>query len=125
MAQPQIDDDEDKPLEPAVEKVRKKLVRFVAINLSLLFLAVMAVVGAVVYKSRILEPAPPAGGEIPSPEGTVEADIALPAGARVLSQSLSGNRIAIDAELADGSRAIFVYDFAERRMIGRLAITQP
>ena len=52
MAQPTFDDEEEKPLDPAVEKVRRKLVRFVAINLGLLFVALMAVVGAIVYKSR-------------------------------------------------------------------------
>ena len=51
MALPPFDDDEDKPLDPAVEQVRRKLVRFVAINLGLLFIALMAVVGALVYKS--------------------------------------------------------------------------
>lgn len=125
MTKPKIEDDEEKPLDPAVEKVRRKLVRFVGINLALLFLALMAVVGAVVYKSRTLEPAAVAGGDIPAPEGLVEAEIALPSGARIVSQSLSGNRVAIDAELADGGRAIFIYDFAERRMIGRLAIGRP
>jgi hypothetical protein len=122
MARPAFDDEEEKPLDPAVEKVRRKLVRFVAINLGLLFLALMAVVAAVVYKSRTAEPVAPIAGEISAPDGLVEADIPLPAGARIVSQSLSGNRIALDAELADGSRAIFVYDFAARRMIGRLAV---
>ena len=42
---------EDKPLDPAVERVRRKLVRFMAINLGLLFAALMAVVAAVVYKA--------------------------------------------------------------------------
>ena len=28
MAQPALDDDDDKPLDPAVERVRRKLVRF-------------------------------------------------------------------------------------------------
>jgi hypothetical protein len=51
MARPTIDDNEEKPLDPAVEKVRRKLVRFVAINLGLLFLALMAVLAAVVYKT--------------------------------------------------------------------------
>ncbi|TIM85805.1 MAG: hypothetical protein E5Y59_24635, partial [Mesorhizobium sp.] len=46
----------------------------------------------------------------------------LPVGAKVISQSLSGNRVSIDAELADGSRAIFVYDITERRIIGRFSI---
>ena len=124
MAQPTTDEDE-KPLDPAAEKVRRKLVRFVAINLGLLFFAVMAVLGAVVYKSWTPGPIAELGGEIPVPEGSViEADILLPAGAKIMSQSLSGNRIAIDAALADGSRTIFLYDFAQRRIIGRLAVTQ-
>ncbi|TGQ52781.1 fimbrial protein, partial [Mesorhizobium sp. M1C.F.Ca.ET.212.01.1.1] len=49
-------------------------------------------------------------------------DIVLPVGAKVISQSLSGNRLSIDAELADGSRSIFVYDIAERRVIGQFPI---
>ena len=46
----------------------------------------------------------------------------LPAGARMLSQSLSGTRILIDAELAGGGRALFLYDAAEGRMIGRFDV---
>lgn len=118
------DEDEEKPLDPEVEKVRKKLVRFVAINLGLLFLALMVVIAALVYKTRNAPPAsPPLAGDIQVPAGEpLSGDIVLPVGARVVSQSLSGNRVAIDAELADGSRAIFVYDIAERRMVGRFAI---
>ena len=123
MARPNIDDEDEKPLDPAVEKVRKTLVRFVAINLGLLFFAVMAVVAAIVYKSRTAEQEAVAGGEIPSPGGMVEAEILLPAGARIVSQSLSGDRIALDAELADGSRAIFLYDLAEKRLVGRFSVT--
>ena len=119
------DEDEEKPLDPEVEKVRKKLVRFVAINLGLLFLALMVVIAALVYKTRNASPpaSPPLAGDIQVPAGEPRTgDIVLPVGARVISQSLSGNRVAIDAELADGSRAIFVYDITERRIIGRFAI---
>ncbi len=122
MARPAVDDDsDDKPLDPAVEKVRKKLVRFVAINLGLLFVALMAVVGAVVYQSRTTEP--PRSDDIASQGRVIEADIPLPAGARIVSLSLSGDRISVDAELADGSRVIFLYDMAERRVVGRFAVT--
>ncbi|MEI5678678.1 MULTISPECIES: fimbrial protein [unclassified Mesorhizobium] len=127
MASPNLNDEDEKPLDPAVEKVRRKLVRFVAINLGLLFLALMAVLGAIVYKSGSKSETPVAvnGATVPSPaEGAfLSGDIALPLGAKIVSQSLSGNRISIDAELADGSRAIFLYDIAERRVIGRFAIT--
>lgn len=127
MASPNLHDEDEKPLDPAVEKVRRKLVRFVAINLGLLFIALMAVLGAIVYKSGSRPETPAAtGAGVPSPaEGAfLSGEIALPAGAKIVSQSLSGNRISIEAELADGSRAIFLYDFAERRMIGRFALTR-
>ncbi|RUW72478.1 MULTISPECIES: fimbrial protein [unclassified Mesorhizobium] len=124
MVRPIADEDEEKPLDPGVESVRKKLLRFMAINLGLLLLALMVVIGALVYKARNAPPASaPVAGDIQVPAGEpLSADIVLPVGAKVVSQSLSGNRISIDAELADGSRAIFVYDIGERRLVGRLAI---
>jgi hypothetical protein len=126
MARPTIDDNEEKPLDPAVEKVRRKLVRFVAINLGLLFLALMAVLAAIVYKTGAPSEVATVGGNevVPSPaeDGVMAGDIVLPVGARLVSHSLSGNRITLDAELAGGGRAIFLYDTAERRVIGRFDV---
>ncbi|RWL41721.1 MAG: fimbrial protein [Mesorhizobium sp.] len=124
MARPIAEEDEEKPLDPAAENVRRKLVRFMIVNLGLLFLALMVVIGALVYKARN---APVAGsapaGDVQVPVGApLSGDIVLPVGAKVVSQSLSGNRLSIDAELADGSRSIFVYDIAERRVIGQFPI---
>jgi len=119
MAGPALDDEDEKPLDPAVERVRRKLVRFVAINLGLLLLALIAVAAAVVYKSGREAPERATGGG----GALAEAEIPLPAGARIVSQSLSGDRIAIDAELAGGGRAIFLYDIAEQRLVGRFTIS--
>ena len=125
MARPAFDDEQEKPLDPAVEKVRRKLVRFVAINLGLLFIALMAVVAALVYKSRtVAPPSSEVAVEAPSPEGVAEGRIPLPAGAKIVSQSLSGNRISLSLEFSDGRRAIYLYDIAERRIVGRFAVTE-
>lgn len=125
MTQPTIDDEDEKPLDPAVEKVRRKLVRFVVINLGLLFAALMAVVAALVYKSMTVPaPAVDAGIEIASPADALEGDIRIPAGARIVSQSLSGNRLALSLEMTDGARAIYIYDLAARRIVGRYAVVQ-
>ena len=122
-------EDEDKPLDPGVERVRSRLARFMAINLGVLFLAVMAVVAAIVYKvGRAGEPARSdvAGALPPSGEEMASGRIVLPAGARMTGQALSGNRLLINAAMADGGSAIFIYDIAERRMIARLDVaTQP
>jgi hypothetical protein len=112
LAQTPFDDDE-KPLDPAAERVRRKLVRFMAINLGLLFAAVMVVVAALVYKSV----------QTPAPSGRLaEAEIALPAGARMVGHGFADGKISIDAELADGSRAIFLYDLAAEKIVGRYAV---
>jgi hypothetical protein len=121
MARP--DDEDEKPLDPSIDRLRRKLIRFMGINLGLIFLALMVVVGALVYKSYRTPPASAPASDIPTPAGQpASGDIVLPVGAKIASQSISGDRIAIDAELADGSRAIFVYDMAERRMVGRFAL---
>ncbi|HWK64020.1 MAG TPA: fimbrial protein [Rhizobiaceae bacterium] len=127
MDRPAFENDKDeKPLDPAVERVRRKLVRFVGINLGLLFLALMAVALAIVYKSRTPASEPPRGemSEIRAPAtgGTLQGDILLPVGAKLLSQSLSGNRISLLAELSDGSQTVFLFDIGEGRIIGRFPI---
>lgn len=124
MTRPEAEDEDEKPLDPSIEKVRRKMIRFMGINLGLLFLALMVVIAALVYKSRTSQPqlAAPAG-DIQLPAGQpVEGDIVLPVGARVVSQSISGDRISIDAELAGGERMLFVYDIEAQRLVGRFAV---
>lgn len=127
MAKPILDTDKDKePIDPAVERVRRKLMRFVVINLGLLFIALMAVVLAVVYKSRgpATESPRSQAPEIQLPAGneTLQADISLPAGARLLSQSLSGNHVSLLTELSDGSHMILVFDISKGRVVGRFTV---
>jgi hypothetical protein len=128
MAKPLTDENEEKPLDPAVERVRRRLVRFVGINLGILFIALMAVVAALVYRMSAPTPSAPqaAGGLVPNGEGLIEGRIALPAGARINSHAVSGDRLTLDVGLADGGRAIFLYEMGQQRMIGRFDIvTQP
>ncbi len=116
----------DEQLDPATERVRRKLVRFMAINLGILFVALMAVVIAIVYRA-FLSDSPPETEvvtEIPAPPpgSMLTGEIALPEGARVISHALSGNRLTLDIEV-DGQRSILVYDLAEGRTIGRFTLT--
>lgn len=130
MQKPTFDHElDEQPLDPAAERVQRKLMRFVVINIGILLAAVMAVLGAVVYKSGVFSSsnvsaatnaAVPSSADMPFVEGV----IALPAGARVVSQALSGDRLAIHAELPGGTTAIYHYDLAQRRMLGRYVIAE-
>lgn len=124
MARPSVDDTEEKPLDPAAERVRRKMVRFVAVNLGLLFLAVMAVLVAVVYKTFDGGAPADAVSEIPVPDGVpLELDLPLPAGSRVVGHALSGNRVSLELEGTDGKRSLLIYDIAARRVVARIALT--
>lgn len=114
MAAPSDDDPEDKPLDPAVERVRRKIVRFMAINLGLLFVALMAVAAAIVYQAG--------GGDGTAGPSALDGRIALPQGSRIVSQALSGDRLSLEVALEGGGHAIFVYDLAAARLIGRYDI---
>lgn len=122
-----LDEEEEKPLDPAVERVRRKLVRFVAINLGILFLALMAVVVALVYRAtRVGDTPPVAVSDLPLPaEGEMlTGEILLPVGARIASQAHSGSVLSLQVELAGGERTIMLYDTAQGRMIGRFSVRE-
>lgn len=101
-------------IDPATERLRRKLVRFMAINLVILGFALMAVLAIIVYRS--MTPAENAGDDFQ------EGRIVLPAGTEVLSHALSGSRILIDARLQDGTRTLFVYDITRGTLVGRFSI---
>jgi uncharacterized SAM-binding protein YcdF (DUF218 family) len=124
MAAPQSNDDE-KPLDPEVERVRRKLLRFMIVNLAILFVAFAAVIGGFIYKSsHASKRAAGQEAQIRPPSGAdaVSGTIAIPAGARIVSQTLSGKEVLLGLELADGSRSFLLYDLGAGRTLGTYAV---
>lgn len=119
--------DEEEPLDPAAERVRRKLVRFMAINLGILFVALMAVVIALVYRAVSTDSEAPAAADSVAtniPGEIVEGEIALPSGARIVGQALSGDRLALRIRLEDGGEAIVVHDIAHGTTVGRFSVIE-
>ena len=58
MTNPNFADEQEAPLDPAFEKVRRKMVRLLIISSSVIILGLMAVVYSIVYRvNRIPQPA--------------------------------------------------------------------
>ena len=108
--------DEDKPLDPAVERVRRKMMRLMAISVGIMMVGLMAVLFAIVYKIS--------ARDTPSAETAdfYETVLALPAGAKIVSQSLSGERMSLLVDRADGRQTLYVLDVASGKRIGRIEI---
>ena len=60
MTNPNFADEQEAPLDPAFEKVRRKMVRLLIVSASVIVLGLMAVVFSIVYRvNRIPQPATP------------------------------------------------------------------
>jgi hypothetical protein len=111
-----VDEDADKPLDPAMEKVRAKMVRLLMISLGIMMIGLMAVLYAIVHKMS-------AGPAVPAGTDGISSTITLPKGAQINGESLSGTRILFDLTLPDGKRELAIYDTVEARFVARHALT--
>ncbi|ALN74018.1 hypothetical protein [Aureimonas sp. AU20] len=97
------------PLDPAFEKIRRKMVRLLALSIAVLFVGLIAVLSAVVYRSA---------GPAVSTIADGGAPITLPAGARVLETSLGEGAILLRVAIGD-SEEILLVDRPSGRIVSR------
>ena len=118
------DDQEEKPLDPALENVRRKMVRLQIVSAAIMVVSLMAVFGAVVYKT--MRPAPKAAGSaasnVPS-DAAVAVTAALPQGFTVQSTALSGNQVLFYGTLASGQRQAIVFDYSVGRIVATISLS--
>lgn len=110
--------EEDEPLDPVMEKVRVKMVRLLGISIGLMLLALITVLGAVVYKiSQGSETSEEVAEDIkPNPQAVStlvlleNLEVDVPEGARVISSNLSQGNLLLDLRLSDGTRQFWIVD---------------
>lgn len=117
------DDQEEKPLDPAMESVRRKMVRLQIVSGAIMFVSLMAVFGAVVYKVMHSEPAAPAAtvSGVPS-DAPLAATVSLPLGFKVQSTSFSSGQILFYGETAEGRNKALVFDLRTGRTVADVSV---
>lgn len=125
MQDPNIEKEEEKPLDPEMEKVRRKMVRLLGISLGIMFIGVMAVLIAVVYKintagdDEVIDPT--MQPEIPvMVSGNLE--VVLPVGFVTTSFDLDGTRGAITGTTSDGKQHILIVDLKTGEIISDILL---
>jgi len=116
-------EEDEKPLDPAMEKVRRKMIRLLGVSIGVMMAGLMAVLFAIVYKmnsgeSDKLATSAASNGPIMS-----SGEIILPEGAYLNGQSLSGDRLALDVTLKGGARQIQIFDMAQQKVVARYSVT--
>jgi hypothetical protein len=118
---------EDKPLDPVMEGVRRKMVKLQLISGGIMAVLFLAVLVSIVYKlTREEGGAQPVAASAPSlavpSDQPLSLTANLPAGFRVTQTSLSGSQMLIYGETAAGERKAFVFDLALGRIIADVTL---
>lgn len=119
-------DAEEVPLDPTMERVRRKMIRLLAVSIGVMVIGLMAVLAAIVYKINqpVQEVATAVRSEVPGqPLGAALAGeaITLDPGTRILSHNLSANTLSLETRLGDGTRQVLLYDVATKRVVARIS----
>ncbi len=104
-------EEEEKPLDPAAERLRRKMIQLLAVSIGIMLVGVMAVLGVVVYKTL------PRQQEL----GAATISIDLPAEEEIVETALDGDRAMIRTR-AGGVDRLYVVSLADGRVLKRLDI---
>ena len=114
-----VHDEDEAPLDPAQERLRRKLVRLLLVSGGIMMLGLIAVFAAIVYKvSESGRAAEPSGGGL-SAEAPAQGRIAVPAGYRLTDTALDGERALLTFAGPDGSSMLLVVDLATGAELAR------
>ncbi|KQQ36420.1 hypothetical protein ASG19_08255 [Rhizobium sp. Leaf306] len=125
MPQPEVEEKEE-PLDPAMERIRRKMVLLQLVSGGILFVCFMAVLAAIVYKISQRPADGPAtvatSGSFTVPsDQPLKATAALPTGFQIDNVSMSGSQLVFLGQL-NGSRKVFVFDIVLGRIVADVTI---
>src|SRR6185295_3000030 len=96
------DSEDDAPLDPAAERLRRKLARLLFVSGGIMMLGLIAVFAAIVYKVTVRgERAGRHSAAFP-----VEGNIAVPPGYKIVSAALDGDRALLTLADPNGSTSL-------------------
>jgi hypothetical protein len=118
------DEDEEPPLDPAAEKLRRKLTRLLIGSFGIMGLGFVAVFIAILYRTGVFgEPEGTTASLASGPAGAVLSGmIPLGAGERIVDTDLDGVRILLRVQDGSGAQSLILFDSATGRVVGRYGL---
>ncbi|EJF79062.1 hypothetical protein MCO_00527 [Bartonella sp. DB5-6] len=116
---------QDYPLDPAVERVRKKLMCFMIVSISITLILILAVLFAVIYKTVTMGSSPKQIDSFSSynkKSKIVHHTLSLPKNTQILSQSLAEDKIMLKVLTSEGQTKFMVYNYQTGALIAVLSL---
>ena len=115
------DDTEEQPLDPVMERVRKKMIRLMIISTGIMMIGLLAVLFAIIYKFS--NPSIDGGSDTARvPVDPVEINLGLAENARINEVSVQSGRVIFDVEEPDNKRRVIIVDTTSGQIISRINI---
>ena len=109
---------EDEPLDPAVEAIRVKMVRLLAVSGGIMMLGLMAVLFGIVYKINQTDNA-----KIVPPPVAKLVDLKIPKGSKVVRSEIQDDRIVLNLSLVEGGTMIRIFK-RDGRLVSSYSISE-
>ncbi len=123
-------EDEEAPLDPVMERVRKKMIRLLVISMGTIFVSLMVVVYTIVYKINNLPEEPEEetvsvskvqpGFNVADFREMVEVD--LPSGAELKSSQLEGNLFILEIGLPNSQTQVRIINLLSGEVVSTVNI---
>ncbi len=123
---------EDQPLDPAVERVRAKMMRMMGISVAIMVIGLGSVIGAIIYKfsnrgadeaKNTRETGNVQAGSIDVMRD-ISGEIQLPSGSVVIDTQLANDRILLHIRGANGEKSLWIYDLGANRIFAKISISR-
>ena len=125
MSQHRIEDQEDEPLDPAVEMVRRRMLRLQIVSALIMVISLMAVFGAILYKvlgKSDHQTAAVSSGVIVPSDAPRALTANLPRGFIISDISYGNGQALIYGEKLNGEQTLYLFDLQSGRMAADVEI---
>ncbi len=126
---------EDQPLDPAVERVRRKMMRLMGISVVIMMVGLIAAIGAIFYKisgkgkekeltsvsSQGVPTIPPVANNAALRD--IVGEIRLPTGAELIDTQLESGQILLRIKSGSGEISLWVYDLSANRVFAKISVS--
>ncbi|MEL6921843.1 MAG: hypothetical protein AAFO77_12650 [Pseudomonadota bacterium] len=104
---------EEKPLDPAVERVRTKMVRLLAVSMGVMFVSIFAVLAAVIYRIN---------SDVS--DTLVRAQIAVPPGFEILESGVSDDGVFLRGNTVEGDIRLLIFNAETGNLVRELTVIE-
>jgi hypothetical protein len=124
-------DEKEEPLDPAIEHIRRRMIRLLVISIGIMMVGLMAVLFAIVYKINAGSDANDAGEQSVIPGGE-QSDgkaglaeniaIDLPERSEIASSRLYDDRLVLELAITNGEMQIWIVDLKTGQVESRISL---